>query len=165
MIAILASFVLLCYVVLPGVVFRRAFSLYIPLCQFQRTRTQEITVAVVASVAPFLLAAFLARHGWLPTLPILHFRDSPLPQWLDYRRFLERALQRIILSQRPKPVLESSIRVVKRQGNLLLWYYAFTFLEALVLGALSKNYGTLRSGRGGQTVREMGWRIPPQEHL
>ena len=59
MIAVVASLFLLLYVLVPGALFRLITSLTLPVKKFQKTKTQEITFAVVSSFLPFWLSVAL----------------------------------------------------------------------------------------------------------
>ena len=59
MIALVAGFLLVAYLLAPGAIYRLAFSFYISSKRFQRTRTEEIVFSVLVTVIPFLLTWIL----------------------------------------------------------------------------------------------------------
>jgi hypothetical protein len=78
MIALITSAGLVFFLLVPGILFKGLFSLFIPLDKFHRTRTEELTFGAFASLLPLALT-FLAvfSAGWIgnhpfffPTLPL-----------------------------------------------------------------------------------------------
>jgi hypothetical protein len=69
--ALVAGFFLIGYLLAPGVLYRLAFSAYIPAKRYQRTRTEEIVFSLLVTVLPFLLAWIVLLHTPLGALP--HF--------------------------------------------------------------------------------------------
>jgi hypothetical protein len=61
-IALLASYFVVAYLLVPRAIFRLS-SVFIPLKRFQRTRTEEITFAVLVALLPFVLASALPLGG------------------------------------------------------------------------------------------------------
>lgn len=124
MLALLASFFLIAYVLVPGVIFRLAFSLVIPLKKFQRTRTQEVIFSAVTSVAPFSVACLFASLPWLDIQNV--FNGSLDSSWLSADRdVFWRSVGGLWWGQLP----------------FWGWYYGATILLALVLGWLARGYG------------------------
>ncbi len=52
MIALVAGFLLVAYLLAPGAIYRLTFSFYISSKRFQRTRTEEIVFSVLVTVIP-----------------------------------------------------------------------------------------------------------------
>lgn len=80
MIALVASGLLVLYLLTPGIIFRVVFSLYIPLKEFQRTKTQQLTFAALTSLAPLLLAIKLSWVAEVEDLKII-FTGLYSAQW------------------------------------------------------------------------------------
>jgi hypothetical protein len=72
--ALVAGFFLIGYLLAPGVLYRLAFSAYIPAKRYQRTRTEEIVFSLLVTILPFLIAWIVLLHTPLGTLP--HFTGA-----------------------------------------------------------------------------------------
>ena len=72
MLALVAGFFLVCYLLAPGAIYRLAFSFFIPSKRFQRSRTEEIVFSVVAVMGPFLLAWAILCHTKVARDDALH---------------------------------------------------------------------------------------------
>ena len=72
MIALVTTFFLIFYILVPGVLFRFLTSWFVPLKLFERTRTQEATFAVAVALLPFAVALYGVWH-----LPVM--RHLPFP--------------------------------------------------------------------------------------
>lgn len=59
MLALIASGAVVAYILIPGILYRLTYSLFIPPKNFQRTRTEEIAYAAKVGAVPFVLALFL----------------------------------------------------------------------------------------------------------
>ena len=68
--ALVAGFFLIGYLLAPGVIYRLAFSAYIPAKRYQRNRTEEIVFSLLVTVLPFVLA-WMLLHTPLGRLPHL----------------------------------------------------------------------------------------------
>ncbi|PYQ54679.1 MAG: hypothetical protein DMF78_04975 [Acidobacteria bacterium] len=62
MLALFASIVVVSYLIVPGVLSRILFSVFIPLRAFDRTRTQELAYSTVVCARPFVLSIALVWH-------------------------------------------------------------------------------------------------------
>jgi len=60
--ALFASIVVVSYLIVPGVLSRILFSVFIPLRAFDRTRTQELAYSTVVCALPFVLSIALVWH-------------------------------------------------------------------------------------------------------
>ncbi len=150
MIALVASLFFLFYVFVPGSIFRFATSLAIPLKKFQKTKTQEITFAVLASLLPFCLTlALVWGGGWREV-------DWPFPtRDTDAQR--QGAYQTVFSGLVSNQQLDDSLAkgkfwpavtdVGRRQSRFLFWYYVFMMLEAWIFWYLVSRYKKLQ-GRG-----------------
>jgi hypothetical protein len=70
--ALVAGFLLIGYLLAPGVIYRLVFSLFIPSKRFQRNRTEEIVFSVLVTLLPFALAWLLLLHTPLAKIGALH---------------------------------------------------------------------------------------------
>ena len=61
--ALVAGFLLIGYLLAPGVIYRLVFSAFIPSKRFQRTRTEEIVFSTLVTVLPFVLTWLLLLHS------------------------------------------------------------------------------------------------------
>jgi hypothetical protein len=85
MIALITSAGLIFYLLVPGILFKGLFSLFIPLDKFHRTRSEELTFGAFASLLPLALT-FLAvlSAGWFGNHPFF-FPDSAAQRTSDYQ--------------------------------------------------------------------------------
>lgn len=85
MLALIASTVLIAYLLVPGILFRFIFSSFIPLENFRRTRSEEFAFGAVTTLLPLTLTlVFVLNIGWFGNHPF-SFLDSPAQKWTDYR--------------------------------------------------------------------------------
>lgn len=153
MIALVTTYFLVSYILLPGALFRFFTSWFVPLKLFERTRTQEATFAVAVAVLPFALA--LAGVWFVPGMRTHPFRITP--QTNQQRRQDYRRVVGMLVSSDPSRLLAGNItqsasaatetnwgplnRVLRRQARFLIWYFFFTACEGLAFGFLARNYG------------------------
>jgi hypothetical protein len=176
MIALLTTYFLVFYILIPGILFRFVTSFYVPLKLFERTRTQEATFAVAVAILPFLLALFSVWH--LPIsrhYPFPVYEGSAEDRQADYRRvtaFLASNDVSKYLSQiSPDEAVTKAVTVPKsaaapaneanwialnavlrRQARFLTWYFVAVALEACAFGFLASRYGSW------QDDKAKGWR-------
>ena len=152
MIALVTTFLLVFYILIPGVLFRFATSFSsVKLKSFQRTRTQEATFAVSVAIFPFVAALF---GVWF--LPVMRHQPFPIHEAAnperrqDYRRVGEMLLTSDFsklagCNASPCPTADaywSSLdHVLRRQGRLLTWFFLTTFAEGLAFGLFASKYG------------------------
>ena len=158
MIALVTTFFLVFYILIPGALFRFATSFStVKLKSFQRTRTQEATFAVSVALLPF--AAALVGVWYLPVL-----RHHPFPihegtlaeRRQDYRRVGETLLAGDLTKLAGCALPQSSSTatcpaadaywksldlVLRRQARFLSWFFAATFFEGLAFGIFASKYG------------------------
>jgi hypothetical protein len=139
-IALLASFLILVYILVPGALFRSVVTLFLPMRAFDRTRTQEFAYAVSVCVLPLLVA--LALVWWTPVIRYhpFAFADTWQARNRDYKTiFLSAYADRFVDD---KDELWAAMgRAGRRQARLAVWYYLLVVLEAWVLGSAAKNFG------------------------
>lgn len=145
MIALIATLLFVLYVLVPATIFRFVTALTVPLKKFHRTKTQEITFAVVASLLPFAVTLVLV---W--TIASVPFRtgSSYLQRRHDYRTVVaaissDKQLDDELKSEIFWPAFNS---VLRRQTRFLFWYYLLTILEGWLFGKLVSRYAKLKDG-------------------
>lgn len=144
MIALIASVGLVLYVLVPGIFFKGAFSLFIPLDKFHRTRSEELTYSAFAAITPLLLTILAIKSaGWFGNHPFF-FPDSAVQKANDYQTAFSSLYSEAFFSRHQQEFWEAASRVVRRQGRILVWLYSFTALEALLFGWLGKNFGRFK---------------------
>src|ERR1700676_3524021 len=98
MIGLLATFLIVAYLLVPSGLFRSFYSLFLPrIIKFQRTRAEEFTFAVLASVVPFFLA--LASVWTLANWPFGVDRASSADRREVYRIVVGSAISDKVLGQ------------------------------------------------------------------
>jgi hypothetical protein len=141
MIALIASAGLVFYLLVPGILFKGLFSLFIPLDKFHRTRSEELTFGAFASLLPLALT-FLAvlSAGWFGNHPFF-FPDSTAQRASDYQTAFSSIYSETFFSQHQQEFWGAVSRIAHRQARILVWLYSFTASEALLFGWLGKNFG------------------------
>jgi hypothetical protein len=132
-IALFATAVLVCYLLIPNAIFRLTFSLLIPARNYARTRSEELTTAALISIAPFALALWVTFHVTTP----------PSAQaWSDHKQLLHAAIYAENAAKMDSAALWSlATRVAMGHGHFFLWYWPAIALEALLLGLAGRQYG------------------------
>jgi hypothetical protein len=145
-IALFATAVLVCYLLIPNAIFRLAFSLLIPARNYARTRSEELTTAALISVAPFLLALWVTFHVLTP---------PPPEAWTDHKLLLHAAVYGEDSERIDTGALWSLVmRVMKEHGNFFLWYWPAVAIEALLLEFAGGKYAAWsRRGSAGTIYR------------
>ena len=148
MIALLTTYFILAYILIPGVLFRVFAGFLVKLRLFQLTRTQEVTIGVLVSLAPLIFANFFV---W--TVPFAE--NHPLPYTFgttdEYKRDYRLVLS-LAVSTDPEKLLEpvngvksvyeqANDRIWRRQVRFLCWYYVLSGTEGLLFGYLARRYG------------------------
>jgi len=175
MIALVTTYFLVAYILVPGIIFRSASSARVRLKIFQRTRTQEATFSVAVALIPFALALFgvwhlpLMRHVPFPVL-----EGTAAQRQQDYQRVTRLLLstdasrlldEPSVPNQAPQATVPSGPlspgsarsdhavwdaldRVARRQGRFLFWYLALAALEGWIFGYLASKYGDWQQAEG-----------------
>jgi len=173
LIALVSTYFLVFYILIPGAVFRFSSSLFVRLKLFQRTRTQEATFAVAVAILPFALA--LAGVWYAPVLrhhPFDIQEGSFAQRRQDYRRVASiltssdasRQLAITSPADNSSPTAISSTannvanwaalnRVLRRQARFLTWYFAFLAAEGMAFGFLASKYGDWQETRTTGFIR------------
>ena len=159
MIALVTTYFLIFYILVPGVLFRFLTSWFVPLKIFERTRTQEATFAVAVALIPFFLTLFGVWH--LPIVRHHPFRvaeGTPKALRQDYRRVASLltasdASKLLALNSPPTSGVSTTNdenwhalnRVLRRQARFLNWYFALICVEGVCFGLLARRYGDWRN--------------------
>jgi hypothetical protein len=170
MIALLTTYFLVFYILIPGILFRFITSWFVPLKLFERTRTQEATFSVAVALLPFAIALFGVWY-----LPVMKHYPFPVTEGTfserrqDYRRIASLLTSsdasRYLVpnpssapSSAPPSANEANWhalnRVLRRQARFLLWYFVAIAIEAWVFGASARRYGDWQS-RAAQCRRRL----------
>ncbi len=157
MIAVVASLFLLLYVLVPGALFRLITSLTLPVKKFQKTKTQEITFAVVSSFLPFWLSVALVWSVAAWPFPIY---EGSAQRRMAYRTvFMSLASDKKMDDATQKGIYwRSANSVLKRQGRFLFWYYILVCVEAATFWWLATQYRSTGKPRWRDRI---AWRILP----
>ena len=141
MLALIASAGLVFYLLVPGILFKGLFSLFIPLDKFHRTRSEELTFGAFASLLPLALTFLVVLSaGWFGNHPF-YFPDSAAQTTSDYQTAFSSAYSETFFSQHQQEFWGAASRIAHRQARILVWLYIFTASEALLFGWLGKNFG------------------------
>jgi len=147
MIALIASAALVLYLLIPGILFKSIFSLFIPLDKFNRTRSEELSFSAFAAVAPFVLTFMAVTSlAWFGNHPFF-LADSIAQKVSDYQTAFSCLYSEAFFSLHRAEFWGASLRIACRQGRILFWLYFFTAFEALLFGWLGKNFGRLQEFR------------------
>lgn len=141
MLALIATAVLSVYVLLPGALYRVTYSSFIPLRNFQRTRTDEIVYAARVGIGPLLLALVL-RFGapWTSAHPFPVQQQNGVCQRAmnDYRWVFGAAYSEKLFDDNPTCFWQALNRVGRRQARFLTWFYVLLVGEAVCFGWASQ---------------------------
>lgn len=171
MIAVIASLVVLFYLLVPGGLFRLVTSTSLSLKKFHKTKAQDITFSLLTCVVPFCLAVWLVWYvcTWpFPTPESLGKRRQSYRtffQTMDSDKRLEESLKikpANFTSEDPyelAPFWSATDSVLKRQGRFLVWYYFLVILEAGFFVWMGKQYK--RSGKKKRLRDRIGSRLLP----
>jgi hypothetical protein len=141
MIALITSAGLILYLLVPGILFKGLFSLFIPLDKFRRTRSEELTFGAFASLLPLALTFLVVLSaGWFGNHPFF-FPDSTAQRASDYQAAFSSIYSETYFAQHQQEFWGAVSRIAHRQARILVWLYSFTASEALLFGWLGKNFG------------------------
>jgi hypothetical protein len=141
LIALVAGFLLVAYLLAPGAIYRLTFSSYISSKRFQRTRTEEIVFSVLVTVVPFLLTWLLLDHTPLGSYPAIH---SSIDKREAYRSIFSSLLSD---TSRGSPVLLSAyLRAAAEQGRFIALMWLLCAIEGWQTGRVIRSYGDYPDG-------------------
>jgi hypothetical protein len=141
LIALVAGFLLVAYLLAPGAIYRLTFSFYISSKRFQRTRTEEIVFSVLVTVIPFLLTWILLDHTPLGGYPAIH---SSIGKREAYRSILSSLLSD---TSRGSPALITAyLRGAAEQTRFIALLWLFCAVEGWQTGRVIRRYGDYPDG-------------------
>jgi hypothetical protein len=141
LIAIVAGFLLVAYLLAPGAIYRLTFSSYISSKRFQRTRTEEVVFSVLVTLIPFVLAWILLLHTPLGGYPAIH---GPIGKRDAYRAILSSLLSD---SAHGSPALLSAyLRATSEQARFVAVLWLLCAAEGWLTGRVIRSYGDYADG-------------------
>jgi hypothetical protein len=141
LIALVAGFILVAYLLAPGAIYRVTFSFYMSSKRFQRTRTEEIVFSVLVTLIPFFLTWMLLLHTPLGRYPILH---STIGKREAYRTIFSSLLSD---SGKGSPILIAAyIRAAAEQARFVGLLWLLCALEGWQIGRVVRRYGDYADG-------------------
>lgn len=168
MIAVIASLVLLFYILIPSGIFRFVTSLTLPIKKFHKTKAQDITFAILTCLLPFGIALVLVWYvvAWpFPTHETLLQRRHAYRIFflsMDNDKQMDEYAEAIPAKPpdpgRPAIFWSSLNSVLKRQGRFLSWFYFLVVVEA---GGFSWLAHQFRAGKRRWRDRIGAWVLPP----
>jgi hypothetical protein len=141
LIALVAGFLLVAYLLAPGAIYRLTFSFYISSKRFQRTRTEEIVFSVLVTVIPFLLTWILLLHTPLGNIPTI---NSSIEKREAYRSILSSLISD---NAHGSPALISAyLRAAAEQSRFIALLWLLCALEGWQTGRVIRSYGDYPDG-------------------
>lgn len=137
MIALIVSYLVIAYLLIPRVLFRRAADLGVRL-KFQRTRAEEIQFAILIALFPLAAATLTAIFcsGWPSHSAVCAYRILFASSYSEE------------VFRRDMPGFWWSLRYTAvRQSKFLLLFYALVVAEALIFAWFAQRYGSYRKYR------------------
>ena len=145
MIALLASTVIVFYVLIPGSIYSFIFSSFVPIKVFQRTKIEEATFAASACLIPGALTIILfLALSWIRYSGELGC--SIVPCRTDYQTFFAAAYSEKCFSCGSSDFWEGFRRFFWSQISILAVYYVFVAAKAYFYGRLSRDIYKLLEG-------------------
>jgi hypothetical protein len=141
LIALVAGFLLVAYLLAPGAIYRLTFSFYISSKRFQRTRTEEIVFSVLVTVIPFLLTWILLDHTPLGAHPAI---QSSIAKREAYRSILSSLLSDKTVDS--GTLIAAYLRATAEQGRFLAILWLLCAIEGWVTGSVIRRYGDYPDG-------------------
>lgn len=148
MIALLTTYLVLAYVLIPGVLFRTWAGFFVKLRLFQLSKTQEATLGCLVAFLPLLLANWAV---WKCPFAQHHPFPYSYGSLDDYKRDYRLGFGLVVAEdpaklldpeREPKTVYQQAISAIwRRQLRFLSWYYGFSVIEAIAFGFLANQYG------------------------
>jgi hypothetical protein len=141
LIAIVAGFLLVAYLLAPGAIYRLTFSFYISSKRFQRTRTEEVVFSVLVTLIPFVLSWILLLHTPLGAYPAIH---TPIGKREAYRAILSSLLSD---TTHGSPTLISAyLRAAVEQARFIALLWFLCAVEGWQTGRVIRSYGDYVDG-------------------
>jgi hypothetical protein len=141
LIALVAGFLLVAYLLAPGAIYRLTFSFYISSKRFQRTRTEEVIFSVLVTLIPFLLTWILLLHTPLGGYPAI---QSSVGKREAYRSIFSSLLSYPTLGS---PALISAyFRALAEQSRFVSLLWLLCAVEGWQTGRIIRSYGDYTDG-------------------
>jgi hypothetical protein len=141
LIALVAGFLLVAYLLAPGAIYRLTFSFYISSKRFQRTRTEEVVFSVLVTVIPFLLTWILLLHTPIGSYPSIH---GSVDKREAYRSILSSLLSD---TTHGSPALISAyLRAAAEQARFIGLLWLLCAIEGWQTGRIIRSYGDYPDG-------------------
>ena len=141
MIAIVAGFLLVAYLLAPGAIYRLTFSSYISSKRFQRTRTEEVVFSVLVTLIPFVLAWILLLHTPLGGYPAIH---GSIGKREAYRAILSSLLSDT--THGSPALLSAYLRATSEQARFVAVLWLLCAAEGWLTGRVIRSYGDYADG-------------------
>ena len=146
MLAVLLSFLVVLYLIVPDAIFRFVFKWFVPLRTLVPAKPETIYRAVVLASIPFVFATLLAWY-----VPPFNCWPFPVSGTAGQRRTDYKIVAAALYSEAQFSKSDSArqfwpafTRCSRRQARLLVWLYLAVVGEGLLFGYLSKHYGRFR---------------------
>lgn len=136
MIALIAGFLLVGYLLAPGAIYRQIFSFYIPAKRFQRSRTEEIVFSVLATLLPFAVTWLLLLHTPLGRFPEL---SHGVTKQAAYGTVLNSVLPGVDLPH--APVAGAYVRSFGEQARFMGLLWLLCGIEGWLCSRIVNGYG------------------------
>jgi hypothetical protein len=141
LIAIVAGFLLVAYLLAPGAIYRLTFSFYISSKRFQRTRTEEVVFSVLVTLIPFVLAWILLLHTPLGGYPAIH---TSIGKREAYRAILSSLLSDS--AHGSAALLSAYLRATSEQARFVAVLWLLCAAEGWLTGRVIRSYGDYADG-------------------
>jgi hypothetical protein len=148
MLALYATILIVGLFLIPGILFRGVFSLFLHMREFQRTRAEEIAFAAKVALVPLVLSLYLAfgatrlNHYHRPTGAGQEVSVSA-DLWTLYRAAVDESFVKDSSSW--SQYRSAGNRVLSSGSSMALVYYAMIVVEAILLGWFCSQYGAWRN--------------------
>ena len=143
MLALVLSFLVILYLVVPDAIFRFVFKWFVPVRTLVPAKPETIYRAVVLASIPFVLTMVLVWYA-----PLFRCWPFPVEGASKQRRADYKVVTAALYSDAQFNKYDSSgefwpalTRCWRRQARLLVWFYLAVCGEGLLFGFLSTNYG------------------------
>ena len=136
MVALIAGFLLVGYLLAPGAIYRLFFSIYISSKRFQRTRTEEVVFSVLVTLVPFAISWYVLLHTPIGRWPAL---TSGLSKHDAYVAVLNSVLPG---GDTPHALVgQAYLRSFGEQARFLVCLWFGCAVEGWIASILVKHYG------------------------
>ena len=143
MLALVLSFLVVLYLIVPDAIFRFVFKWFVPLRTLVPAKPETIYRAVVLASIPFVITMLVVWYA-----PLFNAWPFPVEGTAQKRRADYKIVASALYSDAQFNKFDSSgefwpafTRSSRRQARLLVWFYLAVCGEGLLFGFLSANYG------------------------